>query len=60
MKAVTWQGKRDARVEEVPDPGIRKADDVIVRSSVEAIREVLSGIADAEGGPTPPLETAKR
>ena len=31
MKAVTWQGKRDVRVEEVPDPGIRKPDDVIVR-----------------------------
>jgi nucleoside-diphosphate-sugar epimerase len=30
------------------------------RSSVEAIRDVLSGIADAEGEPTPPLETARR
>jgi nucleoside-diphosphate-sugar epimerase len=29
-------------------------------SSVEAIREVLSGIADAEGEPTPPLEPARR
>ena len=30
------------------------------RSSLEAIREVLSGIADAEGEPTPPLEPARR
>jgi nucleoside-diphosphate-sugar epimerase len=30
------------------------------RSSVEAIRELLSGIADAEGQPTPPLESARR
>jgi UDP-glucose 4-epimerase len=29
-------------------------------SSVEAIRDVLSGIADADGEPTPPLETARR
>jgi threonine dehydrogenase-like Zn-dependent dehydrogenase len=31
VKAVTWQGRRDVRVEEVPDPGIRKPDDTIVR-----------------------------
>jgi threonine dehydrogenase-like Zn-dependent dehydrogenase len=31
VKAVTWQGKRDVRVEEVPDPDIREPDDVIVR-----------------------------
>ena len=30
------------------------------QSSLEAIREVLSGIADAEGEPTPPLEPARR
>jgi nucleoside-diphosphate-sugar epimerase len=29
-------------------------------SSLVAIREVLSGIADADGEPTPPLETARR
>jgi nucleoside-diphosphate-sugar epimerase len=29
-------------------------------SSLDAIRDVLSGIADAEGEPTPPLETARR
>jgi len=31
VKAVAWHGKRDVRVEEVPDPGIRKPDDAIVR-----------------------------
>ena len=29
-------------------------------SSLEAIRDVLAGIADAEGEPTPPLESARR
>ncbi|HEY2173916.1 MAG TPA: zinc-dependent alcohol dehydrogenase [Mycobacteriales bacterium] len=31
MKAVTWQGKRDVRVESVPDPVIRNPTDAIVR-----------------------------
>lgn len=31
MKAVTWQGKRDIRVIEVPDPVISEPDDIIVR-----------------------------
>ncbi len=31
MKAVTWQGKRDVRVEEVPDPRIEEASDAIVK-----------------------------
>ncbi len=31
MKAVTWQGKRDVRVEEVPDPRIELPTDAIVR-----------------------------
>lgn len=29
-------------------------------SSLDAIRDVLAGIADADGEPTPPLETARR
>jgi nucleoside-diphosphate-sugar epimerase len=29
-------------------------------SSLDAVRDVLSGIADAEGEPTPPLESARR
>jgi threonine dehydrogenase-like Zn-dependent dehydrogenase len=31
MKAVTWQGKRDVRVETVPDPVIQQPTDAIVR-----------------------------
>jgi threonine dehydrogenase-like Zn-dependent dehydrogenase len=30
MKAVTWHGKRDVRVEEVPDPAIEQDTDVII------------------------------
>ncbi|MET7455329.1 zinc-dependent alcohol dehydrogenase [Streptomyces sp. NPDC005574] len=31
MKAVTWQGKRDVRVETVPDPRIEKPTDAVIR-----------------------------
>nr|SBO90838.1 Threonine dehydrogenase and related Zn-dependent dehydrogenases [Nonomuraea gerenzanensis] len=31
MRAVTWHGKRDVRVEEVPDPVIKEANDAIIR-----------------------------
>jgi len=31
MKAVTWQGKRDMRVETVPDPKIQEPTDAIIR-----------------------------
>jgi threonine dehydrogenase-like Zn-dependent dehydrogenase len=31
MKALTWQGRRDVRVEAVPDPGIREPNDAVVR-----------------------------
>ncbi len=31
MKAVTWHGRRDVRVEEVPDPTIQDATDAIIR-----------------------------
>ncbi|HLM31292.1 MAG TPA: zinc-dependent alcohol dehydrogenase [Solirubrobacterales bacterium] len=31
MKAVTWQGRRDVRVEEVPDPAIEESTDAIIR-----------------------------
>lgn len=30
MKAVTWQGRRDIRVDDVPDPRIIEGDDIIV------------------------------
>ena len=31
MKAVTWHGRRDVRVEEVPDPILKEPNDAIVR-----------------------------
>src|ERR1700742_5016909 len=31
MKALTWHGKRDVRVETVPDPAIQSPTDVIVK-----------------------------
>lgn len=31
MKAVTWQGRRDVRVEDVPDPRIEKPTDAVIR-----------------------------
>jgi len=35
--ALTWQGKRDVRVETVPDPGIEEPTDAIVRITFTAI-----------------------
>lgn len=37
MKAVTWHGKRDVRVEDVPDPAILEPTDAIVRLTTTAI-----------------------
>lgn len=37
MKALTWHGKRDVRVEEVPDPRIEQPTDAIVRITSTAI-----------------------
>ena len=31
MRALTWQGRRDVRVETVPDPSIKDPTDVVVR-----------------------------
>jgi threonine dehydrogenase-like Zn-dependent dehydrogenase len=31
MKAVVWHGKRDVRVDEVPDPVIREPDDIVIQ-----------------------------
>ncbi|MFF4323420.1 alcohol dehydrogenase catalytic domain-containing protein [Streptomyces sp. NPDC001568] len=31
MRALAWHGKRDVRVDTVPDPTVREADDIIVR-----------------------------
>jgi threonine dehydrogenase-like Zn-dependent dehydrogenase len=37
MKAVTWQGKRDVQVREVPDPVIQEPTDAVVRITSSAI-----------------------
>ena len=37
MRAVTWQGKRDVRVENVPDPAIEEPTDAIVRVTSSGI-----------------------
>jgi threonine dehydrogenase-like Zn-dependent dehydrogenase len=37
MKAVAWHGKRDVRVDEVPDPTIQESTDAIVRVTTTAI-----------------------
>ncbi|WP_433271922.1 zinc-dependent alcohol dehydrogenase [Actinosynnema sp. CS-041913] len=37
MKAVTWHGKRDVRVDEVPDPVLKEPTDVIVRITSSGI-----------------------
>lgn len=37
MKALTWQGKRNVSVEEVPDPAIEDPTDVVVRVTSSAI-----------------------
>ncbi|HEX2085349.1 MAG TPA: alcohol dehydrogenase catalytic domain-containing protein, partial [Solirubrobacteraceae bacterium] len=37
MKAVTWHGRRDVRVDEVPDPRIEEPTDAIVRLTTTAL-----------------------
>jgi threonine dehydrogenase-like Zn-dependent dehydrogenase len=37
MKALTWHGKRDVRIDEVPDPRIEQATDALVRITTTAI-----------------------
>jgi threonine dehydrogenase-like Zn-dependent dehydrogenase len=37
MKALTWQGRRDVRVEDVPDPTMQASTDAIVRVTSTAI-----------------------
>jgi threonine dehydrogenase-like Zn-dependent dehydrogenase len=37
MKALTWHGRRDVRIDEVPDPVIKEPNDAIVRVTTTAI-----------------------
>ncbi|MGB7817615.1 MAG: alcohol dehydrogenase catalytic domain-containing protein, partial [Ornithinibacter sp.] len=54
MRAVTWQGHRDVRVEEVPDPRIEQPGDAVIRVTSSGIcgsdlhlYEVLGSFMDA-------------
>ncbi|MGW1764220.1 zinc-dependent alcohol dehydrogenase [Streptomyces sp. NPDC002073] len=54
MRALTWHGKRDVRVDTVPDPTIRHRDDVIVKITTTGLcgsdlhlYEVLGAFLDA-------------
>jgi threonine dehydrogenase-like Zn-dependent dehydrogenase len=54
MRAVTWQGKRDVRVDEVPDPTIEEPTDAIIRVTTTGLcgsdlhlYEVLGAFLDA-------------
>ena len=37
MKALTWHGKRDVRIDDVPDPAIQEPTDAIIRITTTAI-----------------------
>jgi threonine dehydrogenase-like Zn-dependent dehydrogenase len=37
MKAVTWHGRRDVRVDDVPDPGIEEPTDAVIRVTSSGI-----------------------
>ncbi|MGN9843054.1 zinc-dependent alcohol dehydrogenase [Nonomuraea sp. H19] len=37
MKAVTWHGKRDVRVEQVPDPSIKEHNDAVIKVTSSGI-----------------------
>jgi threonine dehydrogenase-like Zn-dependent dehydrogenase len=37
MKAVTWHGQRDVRVEEVPDPFVQEPTDAVIRVTTSNI-----------------------
>ena len=47
MKAVTWHGKRDVRVDEVPDPTIEEPTDAIIR--ITSTRHLRLGPAPLRG-----------
>lgn len=49
MKAVTWHGREDVRVEEVPDPAIQEPTDAIVRITSMAARHGVVTIDSRAG-----------
>ena len=67
MRAVTWQGKRDVRVETVPDPVIEEPTDAIVRITSTGLcgsdlhlYEVLTPVHDPGRHPRPRADGDRR
>ena len=67
MRALTWQGKRDVRVETVPDPTIEEPTDAIVRITSTAIcgsdlhlYEVLGAVPRRRRHPRPRADGHRR
>lgn len=44
MKALTYHGPHHVQVENVPDPGVEQADDIILRITATAICVALTSI----------------
>ncbi|MCV7224934.1 hypothetical protein H7J73_02615 [Mycolicibacterium komossense] len=56
MKAVTWQGKRDVRIETVPDPQIHEPTDAVGMEAhgspvAKAAQQITGLLPDAIGKP---------
>ena len=67
MRALTWQGRRDVRVEKVPDPTIEEPTDAIVRITSTAIcgsdlhlYEVLGAVPHTRRHPRPRADGHRR
>ncbi|GFN08797.1 hypothetical protein GCM10010298_21780 [Streptomyces microflavus] len=62
MRALTYQGKRDVRVETVPDPKIQDPTDVIVKITSTGICGSDLHLCEAlsRGSPKPTLRTSWR
>ena len=67
MKAVTWHGKRDVRVDNVPDPTIEQPTDAIVRITTTGIcgsdlhlYEVLGAVHERGRHPRPRADGDRR
>jgi len=57
MRALTYHGARDVRVESVPDPVIQEPDDVILRVTATATPPSVAQICIYTGEKSRPLKT---
>lgn len=48
MKALTYHGPHHVQVENVPDPGVEQADDIILRITATAIQALTSIFIEAK------------